>query len=739
MRPSVILFSALVLLFGSQIFEGQDPLRAVNLVAGTANEGQTAPMGGMPFAMTHWTPETRSTEEKCIAPYYYKDEAITGFRGSHWLSGSCALEYGSVTLMPVTGPIVVSPEARASAFRHETERMTPGYYSVQLDKYSERVEMTGSTRSGMMRITVPSGQEASILIEPNVHPGEGFVEIHTNQQEIVGYNPAHRFFSKPGLPAGISGFFVARFSTPFKGYGTWCGAKVSPGSELQNGGCNRLGAYATFDQRTRRVLVKIGTSFTSIEEARRNLDAEESGWNLERIRKKTEGAWRQRLGLIEIFGATPEQKQLFYTAIYHASLVPRIVNDADGTYNGFSDNAKLQKIERGDYYDDFSLWDTFRALHPLLTIIDPQREEQMVQSLVLKGEQGGYLPIFPLFNNYTSAMVGDHAGAVIADAYSKGLTHFDVEQAYRLMLQNATVIPPLEKYRDGAGRRALASYLKYGFIPLEDTVPDAYHHREQVSRTLEYAFDDSMVALMAHRLGKAEDVARMEAHAQYWRNVFDNKSGFVRGRHADGQWIEPFDAKSGASYVTEANPWQCTFFVPQDIPGLIEAIGGRSKFVSKLDGLFAEHLYDQGNEPSHHIAYLFDYAGAPSKTQHQVRSLLDSQYKVGPDGLPGNDDAGQMSAWYIFSAMGFYPVTPGIPEYAIGSPLFSKVVIHLPNGKRFVIRAEDQSRANEYIQDAHLNGRKFSAVILSHDEIAKGGMLTFRMGSRPSESIDVAH
>ena len=727
-------FAAVALFCGSLTLSAQTPFQSVDLLAGTAHEGQTVPMVGMPFAMTAWTPETRSTEEKCIAPYYFKDTQITGFRGSHWLSGSCALEYGSFSLMPITGPVEVSPAARASFFRHETEKMNPAYYSVVLDRYAEKVEVTGSVRSGVMRITFPPGSAGTVLVEPNVRPGEGFVEVNARQQEISGYNPVHRFYAGTGLSAGFNGYFVARFSAPFTTHGIWCGTEIKTGSEQQKGGCSRLGAFASFAPAGSALLVKIGTSFTSMEEAARNLDAEQSGWNFDEVQAKTAAAWRARLGEIEIAGATPAQTSIFYTALYHASLVPRITSDADGTYNGFAGEGKTHKVQGGDYYDDFSMWDTFRALHPLLTIIDPGREQQMVQSLVLKGEQGGYLPIFPLFNSYTSAMVGDHAGAVIADAYAKGLTHFDAGQAYRLMLQNGTTSPSLDKYRLGLGRRALKDYLQYGFIPLESQVPDAFHRREQVSRTLEYAYDDAVVAMMARHLGKADDAARMTRQSENWRNVFDPMVGFARGRHLDGSWIEPFDPSKSANYVTEANPWQYTFFVPQNIPGLIQAIGGNDKFIARLDGLFNGNLYDQGNEPSHHIAYLYDYAGARSKTQHEIRALLESQYHVGPDGLPGNDDAGQMSAWYILSAMGFYPVTPGIPSYAIGSPLFSKVTIHQPNGRKFVIVATHQGAGNEYIQSQQLNGRPMKTFLLRHAEIVKGGTLTFDMGPAPPEN-----
>jgi len=717
---------------GGAALLAQEPLQAVDMYIGTSNEGQTAPMVGMPFAMTSWTPETRSTEKKCVAPYYYADPQITGFRGSHWLSGSCALEYGSFTLMPVTGEVAVAPEARASNFRHETEKMTPAYYSVILDKYSEKVEMTGSTRSGILRITFPEDAVPSVLIEPNVRPGEGFVEVHAGEQEIAGYNPVHRFYRGEGLSAGFSGYFVARFSAPFQAHGTWCDTATLPDTEHAKEGCGRLGAYASFAKMKAPLLVKVGTSFVSLEEARRNLDTEQSGWNFDEVQHKSEAAWKAQLNQIEIEGGSPEQRRVFYTALYHFALAPRTASDADGTYNGFAQEGKLHKMESGAYYDDFSMWDTFRAVHPLLTILDPEREQQMVQSLVLKGEQGGYLPIFPIFNSYTSAMIGDHSDAVIADAYAKGLTKFDAAEAYRLMLQNATKTPPQKEYELGLGRRALQSYEQYGYIPLEDTVPDAFHRREQVSRTLEYAYDDWTVSVMAKHFGTPAEVAEMTKRSNNWRNVLDPTTGFARGRHSDGSWIEPFDPARKANFVTEANPWQYTFFVPQDIPGLIAAVGGKDKFIAKLDGLFSNNLYEQGNEPSHHIAYLYDYAGAGYKAQHQLRAVL-ATYTDKTDGLPGNDDAGQMSAWYVFSAIGFYPVTPGIPSYAIGSPLFSKVTIHLPNGKDFVITANHQTAANEYIQSQSLNGTSMEGFMLPHAEIVRGGKLNFDMGPAPKQ------
>lgn len=710
------------------------PYQLVDPRIGTANEGQTYPVVGMPYAMTGWTAETRPTEDKCVSPYYYNDTKITGFRGSHWLSGSCTQDYGSVTLMPTTGSLEVAPELRASTFRHQTEIMSPAYYSVQLDKYSTRVEMTGSMRSGMLRITFPEKADANVLVEPNSKRGEGFVKVLADRHEIVGYNPVHRIYQDAGQLAGFNGYFVVRFQYPLRDEGVWCGAEIHKGQKEQRDGCSRLGAFASFsDLPNHQLLVKIGTSFTSLQEAEKNLNAEENGWDFDAIRQTTEQAWQTALNRIEIDGGTSDQQRIFYTALFHTMLAPRVVSDVDGTYNGFAQEGKLHNAGAGNaYYDDFSLWDTFRALHPLLTILDPSREEQMIQSLVDKGTQGGSMPIFPSWNSYTSEMIGDHAVAVIVDGYVKGLRNFDVPNAYRLIWQNATVTPPPAAYKDGKGRRALESYVHFGFIPLEDEVLDAFHQREQVSRTLEYAYDDFLVAKFAKELGKESDVAKIGARGENWRNVFDSSVGFVRGRYQDGSWSKPFQPGERYPYITEGVPWQYSFFVPQNISGLIQAMGGEQSFISKLDGLFQAKLYDQGNEPSHHIAYLYDYAGVAWKTQSRVREVMQDAYHTGPAGLPGNDDAGQMSAWYVLSAMGFYPVCPGKPSYALGSPIFSKIVIHQPNGRSFTILAPNSSEENKYIQSAELNGRIFRSYEISHKDIVNGSTLTLDLGPKPN-------
>jgi predicted alpha-1,2-mannosidase len=584
----------------------------------------------------------------------------------------------------------------------------------------------------MMRITYPAGQPANLLIQHRARFSDGYVEVRAAQHEIVGYNPVHRIYLGEGQLAGFSGYFVVRFREAVLAHGTWCGEQINSGKDVQGAGCSHMGAYVSLVTNGQPVLVKIGTSFTSLEEAEKNLDAENSGWNFENIRAAAESAWKKLLDRIEVAGGSAAQRSIFYTALYHASLNPRIVSDVDGTYNGFAHEGKLHHAASGtDEYDDYSMWDTFRTLHPLLTILDPDREQQMVQSLIDKGLQGGFLPTFPLWNSYTAEMVGDHTVAVIVDAYTKGLRHFDVASAYRLALQNAMVVPPHPEYIQGKGRRALDSYIRYGYIPLEDTVPNAFHHQEQVSRTLEYAFDDFVVSIFAEALGHHEDATALRLRSANWKNVFDPSIGFVRGRYQDGSWFSPFDPAKPYPFITEGVPWQFTFFVPQDLPGLIKACGGDAAFIRKLDGLFAANLYEQGNEPSHSIAYLYNYAGASWKTQMHLRNIMRTQYHEGPEGLPGNDDAGQMSAWYVMSAMGFYPVTPGSPVYTLGSPLFDRVVIHQSNGKQFTIQIENNSKENMYIQSAVLNGTALHGHEISHAAIVDGATLILEMGSKP--------
>jgi predicted alpha-1,2-mannosidase len=736
-----------------------EPVDHAHPLVGTANEGQTYPATGVPFAMTHWTPQTRAGEIKCVAPYYFADTTIQGFRGSHFLSGSCVPDYGSVTIMPSVASLKTSAVDRASRFDRSSEHATPYSYKVDLTDAGVLSEITGTTHAGMMRFTFEHAGDGSIVIENNARGGDGWVLVDRKMQEITGEVPVRREYAGSGKLAGFSSYFVIEFNRRFGGDGTWVGEQTHEGDTKQTGDALPVGvipvasvtttsggastAVASLPTASTRpgfgtyvhfpgvkvgetVVARIGTSFVSLEEARKNLRAEIADWDFDGAEARARAAWEQSLSVIEIKDVTPAT-DVFYTALYHAMLHPRTFSDVDGSYPRFAGNREVEHAGNFVYYDDFSMWDTFRAEHPMLTILDPSREVDMVRSLVLKGTQGGYLPIYPAWDSYTSEMIGDHSAVTIIDAYRKGLRGFDIAAAYSLMRKNAMVVPTPAEAEDGKGRRGLNSYLKYGYIPLEDHITDAFHKDEQVSRTLEYAYDDAMLGELAAALGKKKDAALFQRRGQNWRKVVDPQSGFARGRYKDGSWITPFDPGCKQSWITEGLPWQYTFFVPQDISGLMELEGGSKAFTRKLDDLFSGGFYDHGNEPSHHIAYLFDASGAPAKTQQKVRLLMDSQYKDAPDGLAGNDDAGQMSAWYVLSALGFYQVTPGVPEYWLGSPRFDDVTVRLPNGKRMHILAPGARGGKKYVASVLLNGRKINGYKLTHHDLMAGGELTFEM------------
>lgn len=733
MRPALLRHVVIVLLL-SPIVRAQSLADLVNPLVGTSAEGQTYPGVGVPFGMTQWTPATQDSEKKGVAPYYDANSQFRGIRGSHFPSGSAMQDYGSFQLLAGSGQFVLKDIAPSSSFTHSAERATPYFYQVELPDLRVSVSATGTTRCGMLRFIFHDGGAAWIDVQNNARQGDGELTVDAARKEIAGSSRVRRLYAGQGKLTGFSGYVVVEFDHPFHVGGTWSGSQVRPGNLQQVSDASPSGSYVTFDVKPgEAVLARVGTSFVSVDEARKNLRAEIPTWEFEKVEQASHAAWDRALGSIEVTGNSTDRR-IFYTAMYHAFQLPRIFSDASGTYPRFGGGQSTEVASGFTYYDDFSIWDTFRAVHPLFTIIDPRRDTDMIQSLIAKGEQGGFLPDFPAWNSYTAEMDGDHAVAIIGDAYLKGIRGFDIQEAYRLMRKNALVSPSEAEYLDGKGRRALGSYLKYGYIPLEDSVPGAPspHHNEQVSRTLDYAYDDFVLAQMAAALGKTNDAELFRKRAQNYRNVIDPVSGFARGRHADGSWAKPFDPTQPASYITEGLPFQFTFYVPQDIPGLIALEHGRCGFIAKLDELFQKNLYNQGNEPSHHIAYLYDYAGAAFKTQQHVANERAAGYKDEPGGLIGNDDAGQMSAWYILSALGFYQVTPGIPRYAIGTPLFPDAKIHLPNGRVFHIVAQRSSAQDIYIQSATLNGKPLRRFWLTHAEIASGGTLVFHMATEPN-------
>lgn len=693
---------------------GTGPAKTVSALrhgSGTEDKGQTFPAVGRPFGMTQWTPETRTTEIKCVSPYYYNDKYITGFRGSHWMSGSCTQDYGSITLMPfVSGIQDTLKHMPSSRFSHKNEVSAPAYYRIILDN-SVTAELTGSVRSGFLRFTFPGKTSGFIFIRMNSDENEGRIWIDAENNEIRGFNPVHRIYQGNKKPAGFCGYFVIKFDKPFRLIGqlkTEQQLVVSVGNE-------------------KNINVRIGTSFTGIEAAARNLESEIPGWDFDAIRNETENIWNATLGKVQAGEGSEENKIKFYTALYHCYQLPRVASDVDGSYQGFAQDTLIRKAEGFDYYDDFSMWDTYRALHPLMTILEPERTLHMIKSLILKAEQGGWMPIFPAWANYTAAMIGDHVSTTIADAYMKGIRGFDTETAYRYMRKNAFEHPSPEEYRDGKGRRALKSYLQYGYIPLEDSVWDAFHRYEQVSRTLEYAFDDFALSRYAKELGKKDDYDILINRSGNWKNVFDIQTSFVRGRYADGKWVEPFDPYSKARYICEGTPFQYTWYVPHDIPGLQKAFGSNDLFLQRLNEFFDKGHYWHGNETDQQAPYIFAMAGSPERTQEWTTRIIDEEYGTGPGGLSGNEDAGQMSAWLVFSMMGFYPVCPASNQYIITRPAFDEIRIALPGGRFFLISQVKKSGSGRYIKAISMNGGRYNNWFINHEEIVKGSRFTFLM------------
>lgn len=693
------------------------------------NNGQTIPAVAAPFGMTQWTPQTQSSQTKCIAPYYFGTTFIQGFRATHWLNGSCTQDYGSFTVFStnVSNDFRFLPNQRNMYFLMDRETLSPAYASTIFPEISLMTELTATKRCGFFKFSYLEATNPTIIIDVNNEDGEGYIKIDVVNQEISGYNPVRRIYNGTGKLAGISGFFVAKFDKKISKYGTYAGMDFNHNTTEQKDK-EKIGAYVSFDLKSDVVIsMKIGTSFTSIENARKNLDAEIPDWDFNKTKINLENTWNEMLGRIEVEGGSEDEYKKFYTAMYHSLFHPRLLSDANGDYPGFADDTLIHKAEGFDYYDDMSNWDIYRAQMPLLSIIAPKQYNDMVKSLIVKAEQGGWLPIFPMWNSYTSAMIGDHGSAIIADAAMKGFD-FDLEKAYSYMRKNAFETPEnTADYIDGKGRRALTSYMQLGYVPLEDEVDYAFHKHEQVSRTIEYAYDDWAVAQVAKKLGKDSDYRELSARAYNYANVFDESKGWVCGRFADGSFTDEFSENEHMSYITEGSPKHYTFYVPHDVAGLMELMGGKEIFQKKLNQMVVNKEYWHGNEPCHQIPYLFNFIGDWDKTQENVKYLLKTEYGLGAGGISGNDDAGQMSAWYVFSAVGFYPVCPGSNEYQLSSPIFEKVTLNLdkkyyPGGK-FVLTATPEKSKNIFSK-VKLNGKEIVPAI-KHEDLQKGGKLEF--------------
>ena len=682
---------------------------------GSEEHGQTLPAVLSPNGQNFWTPQTRDTEKKCVAPYYYTDSLFQGFRNSHWIVGGCTQDYGSTTISVFSGHWgrMHSVEESASRFSHADEISHPHYYAVRLPDEHLQLEMTGSSHAAIFRITPEQDlDELHVVIRPNSDELQGSVMVDTVRKVVYAANPVHRIYQGWGDPAGFSGHFLLKYTGDLKR------ATKSPDDII--GGHYPTAVQLTFRGKAHApIVLKAASSFTGREGAERNFAAEAEDISFDDMAARTAEAWISRLHTIDVEDPDTARIRQFYGALYRASFLPREMSDVDGAFPRFASNASKASNPSNaskasapssprKYYGDFSMWDTYRAVHPLYHIIAPKESADMMQSLVTMYKQGGWLPIFPCWNSYTAAMIGDHCSVALADAYVKGIRDFDYEKAYEGMRKNAFETPAsFEDYKNGMGRRALASYLKYGYIPLEDGVKEAFHQDEQTSRTLEYAFDDFAVAQMAKRLGKTDDFMQLMKRSENWRNVINPKTGYCDGRHApkqvsrkkwDGGLFEDnTDFIHRKPYITEGATCHYTWYVPQNVEGLVEMLGGKERFEAKLDSMFTEGRYWHGNEPCHQIAYLYDFIGKPEKTAERVAHILDTEYNDTPGGLSGNDDAGQMSAWYVFSSMGFYPVCPATDRYMLSRPRFQKVTLNLQGGRQFVITPDSLPRDRSYI------------------------------------------
>ena len=657
---------------------------------GSEEHGQTLPAVLVPNGQNFWTPQTRDTEKKCIAPYYYTDSKFQGIRNSHWIVGGCTQDYGSFTLAALSGKLRLRPEERATRFSHSEEVSHPHYYAVRLPDEHLKVEMTATSHTAIFRITPEQDGPIHIVLNHNSDEGQGYLEVNNVDGIIYGYNPVHRIYQGWGEEAGFDGHYLLQAYNSIAGFG-----------------CDSLCAWLTFNGKANEpIILKAATSFTNKRGAENNFAFEAEGHDFDSMMQQTAKQWINRLHTIDIEDTDIAKVNQFYGALYRCSFLPREMSDADGSYPKFA-NGEIQhpssSTHHPKYYGDFSMWDTYRALHPLYTLIAPKESADMMQSLVTMYEQGGWLPIFPCWNSYTAAMIGDHCSAVLADAYIKGIRDFDYEKAYEAMRKNAYDTPTnFDDYKNGMGRRALTSYLKYGYIPLEDGVKEAFHQDEQTSRTLEYAFDDFAVAQLAKALGKEKDYKELMRRSENWRNVINPKTGYCDGRHQNGKFENNQDFIHRKSYITEGATCHYTWYVPHNVEGLIEVLGGKEKFEAKLDSLFSEGRYWHGNEPCHQIAYLYDFIGKHEKTIERVAHILDTEYNDTPGGLSGNDDAGQMSAWYVFSSMGFYPVCPATDRYMLSAPRFQKVTLNLQDGKKYFITPTSFPKDRHYITQSEI-------------------------------------
>lgn len=710
----------IIFLFTASRLTAQDFAAFVNPMVGTGGVGHTFPGASLPYGMVQMSPDTRNDPswEGC-AGYWYPDSLIFGFSHTH-LSGTGCSDYGDVLLIPGSGKPQFSPRDYGSPFDHKTEKASPGYYSVLLKDHKIRCEMTASTRCGIQKYHFPKSTSPFVLLDL-MHRDK----VLASSIRIVNNRTIEGFRRSEAWARDQYVFFSMEFSKPFSGIQLQNRSMAILPGEVINSDSIRV-AILFPDLKGQALEIRTGISSVGTEGARNNRLTETTDKSFEFLVREARQRWNEELGRIQVKGGSQKNLSNFYTALYHTMLVPNVYSDADGQYRG-RDKA-VHKAEGYTQYTVFSLWDTFRAAHPLYALIDRKRSLDYIKTFLAQYEQGGHLPVWELGANETDCMIGYHSVSVIADALAKGITGFDAEKAFEAMKKSAN--------RNHLG---LPAFNANGHIQIDD-------ESESVSKTLEYAYDAWCLAQVARYLGKEDEARHYDKLAASWRNVYDPKSGFMRPRR-NGNWLSPFDPREVNNHYTEANSYQYSFFVPQDIPGLITQMGGPDAFEKKLDGLFGAAAsttgrqqaditgmigqYAHGNEPSHHMAYLYNYIGKPWKTQALVHRILDSLYQNTFDGLPGNEDCGQMSAWYVWSALGLYPVSPGGTDYAIGSPLFEQASIRPENGSKIEIRAKKPSYKAIYLKSLRRNGKPFDQNLISYSELEKGCLLEAELSEKP--------
>ncbi|MDR0969981.1 MAG: GH92 family glycosyl hydrolase [Lentimicrobiaceae bacterium] len=702
----------------------------IDPLIGTGGHGHTFPGATMPFGMVQLSPDTRKDSWDGCSGYHESDATIIGFSHTH-LSGTGVGDYGDVRLMPTIGKVQLIPcDEKAtetgyrSKFSHENEFVRAGYYRVHLNDYNIKAELTAGERYGFHRYTFPESKEAHIILDlfeavTTEYIYESSIKVESNTV-VSGSRRSKGWANDQHL------YFYAEFSKPFKSYGISVDDKMTKTAEVSS---KNLKAHFDFDtENGEQILVKVGISAVDAEGARKNLEAEMDAWDFDTQRIKTFAAWNDEMKRVVVEGTSEADKTIFYSAMYHTMIAPNLYSDADGRYRGH--DLKVHQTADDRRYTVFSLWDTFRALHPLFTITQRECTAEMIRTFLDIADKGtGLLPVWELAANETDCMIGYHAIPVIVDAWFNGIRDFDAEKALEAMLKNAR-----------HDRLGLQYYKNEGLIPSDG-------EGESVSKTLEYAYDDWCIARFAEDLGKQDIAAEFYQRAQYYKNLYDSETKFFRGR-LNGGFIHPFDPTQVNFMLTEANSWQYNFFVPQDVNGHIEIMGGNKVYETMLDELFESKTaltgrqqsditgligqYAHGNEPSHHMVYLYNFIGKPTKTQKLVRQIMNELYTTEKDGLIGNEDCGQMSAWYVMSALGFYPVTPGSSQYIIGAPRFDNATIQLENGKTFVVKAKELNEENIYVKKIKLNGKELKNSYLSHQDIINGGELLFEMTSDPN-------